>query len=69
MNTQYNFLEDHLNTWVPVFTQEARRFSKTLFYQGVAELTEGFLQTESDLLSHLVGGASGEDNEESPDGE
>lgn len=55
MNTQRNFLEDHLNVWVPVFTQDARNFSKTMFYQGVTELTDGFLQTESELLAQLVG--------------
>lgn len=52
--TQQNFLNDHIRVWVPVFTADMRRFSKTMFYQGLAELTEGFLQTEAALLADLI---------------
>ena len=52
--TQQNFLEDHIRVWVPVFTADVRRFSKTLFYQGLAELTDGFLQSEHELLSEMI---------------
>lgn len=54
LNTQRNFMDDHLVTWVPVFANEARRFSATLFYQGVVNLTEGFLAEDADLLASLV---------------
>ena len=59
--TQQNFLEDHIRTWVPVFTADVRRFSKTLFYQGLAELTDGFLQSEHELLAEMI--VPGEDEE------
>ena len=65
INTQYNFLKDHLRIWVPVFVQDVYRFSKTLFYHGVAELTEGFLQTECELLSQLVGENEEDENTDS----
>ncbi len=52
--TQRNFLEDHLANWVPVFTAEARRFADTLFYQGLINLTEGFLKEDGALLSALL---------------
>ena len=52
--TQQNFLEDHIRVWVPVFTADIRRFTKTLFYQGLAELTDGFLQSEHELLADMI---------------
>ncbi|ACV22711.1 chaperone protein TorD [Slackia heliotrinireducens] len=62
--TQQGFLEQHICIWTPVFTADIRRFSNTSFYQGIAELTDGFLQTETDLLASLVG-----DNSEDADAE
>ena len=59
--TQKNFLADHLGIWVPVFTADIRRFAKTLFYQGVAELLDGFLASEAELLADLI--VEDEDNE------
>lgn len=53
--TQYNFLTDHISVWVPVFTADMRRFSKTMFYLGLAELTDGFIQSETLLLNDLIG--------------
>ena len=52
--TQQNFLEDHIRVWVPVFTADIRRFAKTMFYQGLAELTDGFLQSEHELLADMI---------------
>ena len=54
LSTQKNFLCDHIATWVPVFTADVRKFASTLFYEGLADLTEGFLQEEVSFLSSVV---------------
>lgn len=54
ISTQRNFMDDHLATWVPVFANEARRFADTLFYQGVVNLAEGFLEEDGALLGGLL---------------
>lgn len=54
ITTQYNFLTDHLTSWVGVFTNEMRRFTETLFYEGVANLTDGFLAEDEALLADLL---------------
>ena len=51
---QENFLQDHLLSWVPLMSAEMKRFAKTDFYQGLAYLTEGFLETERELLDDLL---------------
>lgn len=50
INTQRNFMDDHLASWVPVFLSDTRRFADTTFYQGVANVTEGFLEEDAALL-------------------
>ena len=52
--TQQNFLEGHILEWVPLFTSDARRFSKTLFYQGVTLLTDGFLSADQEFLASVL---------------
>lgn len=54
LNTQRNFMADHVASWVPVFVNDVRRFSDTLFYQGLADLTQGFLEEDAALLDDLV---------------
>lgn len=54
LNTQRNFMNDHVACWVPVFANDVRRFSDTLFYQGLADLTQGFLEEDAALLDDLV---------------
>lgn len=54
INTQRNFMDDHLASWVPVFLSDTRRFADTTFYQGVANVTEGFLEEDAALLADLV---------------
>ena len=53
--TQEGFLSGHLCNWVPLMTADMRHFAKTGFYQGLAALTEGYLQTEEELLGELLG--------------
>jgi TorA maturation chaperone TorD len=54
LTVQRNFLEDHLAAWVPEMTTDMRGFSHTGFYQGLANLTDGFLETERELLSEML---------------
>jgi TorA maturation chaperone TorD len=50
LRTQHNFLVDHLVSWTPLFTADVRRFAQTTLYQGLAYLTDGFLQTDREFL-------------------
>lgn len=52
--TQQNFLEDHLVSWVPMMTDDIKRFAQTDLYKGLAFLTDGFLKTESEFLGDLL---------------
>ncbi len=49
LETQRNFLDDHLLNWVPRFTEQMRFFSKTDFYKGLSYLTTGYLN-DCDVL-------------------
>lgn len=62
INTQHNFLTEHIAVWVPVFTADMRSFAATLFYEGLADLTEGFIEEEVQLLASLVGENEGDAN-------
>ncbi len=52
--SQLNFLDDHLLGWAPLMTAEMRNFAKTELYQGLAFLTDGFLETDRELLADLL---------------
>lgn len=52
--TQRNFMEDHLAGWVPLMTTDVRRLAKTAFYQGLADLTDGFLREDEGFLRDVV---------------
>lgn len=59
LTSQRNFLEDHLAAWAPMMTTEMRRLAKTDLYQGLAWLTEGYLEEDRAFLNALF-------NEENP---
>ena len=63
LTTQRNFLADHLCAWVPMMTSDLKKFARTKMYQGLAYLTEGFLDTDYIFLKDLL--ADGEDEDES----
>lgn len=52
--TQRNFLNDHLLSWTPMLTGDLRKLAKTSLYQGLAFLTDGFLDVEKELLDSLL---------------
>ena len=54
LKTQYNFLEDHLISWVPMLVTEMDKFAKTDFYRALAHLTIGFLETEREFLEDVL---------------
>lgn len=53
LSTQRNFLDDHLASWVPLMTADLRRFAQCGLYQGLASLTDGFLQVEGEFFDEI----------------
>ena len=51
---QKAFLEEHLGGWFPMMASDMRKFSKTDFYRGLADLTAGFLETDRDFLDDVL---------------
>ena len=51
---QKNFIDDHVLAWVPLFAADMRKFSKTMFYQGLSYLLEGFLESDLAFLSEAL---------------
>lgn len=60
LETQRNFLYDHLGAWAPMMTRDMKRLAKTDLYQGLAYLTDGFLATDLAFLGDVLA----EDDEE-----
>lgn len=55
VEAQSNFMEDHLAGWAPLMTEQMRRFAKTDFYRGLGYLTDGFIETERELMRDMLG--------------
>lgn len=47
---QRTFMADHLLRWVPTMMRDVRIFARTGLYLGLADLTEGFLREDAELL-------------------
>jgi anaerobic sulfite reductase subunit A len=58
LEKQKEFLEQHLLTWCPRFCQDLERAAESDFYRGIAQLTRGFLDSESESLGSLIRGLS-----------
>jgi anaerobic sulfite reductase subunit A len=50
---QREFLRDHLLNWVPAFTADVKRYADTAFYKGIANITEGFLRFDREILEGI----------------
>lgn len=50
----YHFLNEHVLAWFPMMEADMHKFAKTGFYQGVASLTAGFLETDREMLCDLL---------------
>ena len=55
LRAQRNFLDDHLCAWVPMMTTDMKKLAKTDLYQGLAWLTEGYLDEDLAFLGELLG--------------
>lgn len=53
IETQQEFLKTHLLNWVPAFCNDVRKLSRTIFYNGVADGTQGFLEADLEFLQNL----------------
>ncbi|MDR0513620.1 MAG: molecular chaperone TorD family protein [Coriobacteriaceae bacterium] len=53
LTAQLGFQESHLLPWVPMLVADMKRFAQTKMYLGLADLTLGFLRTDSQFLADL----------------
>ncbi len=54
VETQRSFIRDHLLNWMPMFTSDMLKFSRTSFYQGLAHLSLGYVEQDAELLDDMV---------------
>ncbi len=55
LRVQHNFLQDHLFAWTGMLTSDMRKFACTDFYKGLADYTDGFLESDVELLADVLG--------------
>ena len=44
------FFDEHLAGWVPRLCADVRAYARTAFYRGIADITEGFLALEDQVI-------------------
>lgn len=54
LQSQKDFLTNHLQKWAPQFCQNAVKNARTNFYRGFAKILEGFLRADYSLLEDLL---------------
>ncbi len=54
LQTQFTFLNDHLLNWLPLMTADMRDYAQTDFYQGLAQLTMGYVEEDGKILEELL---------------
>ncbi len=54
LRTSYEFMENHLLNWLPMLVTDMRLHSKTLFYQGLGQLTLGTVEEDAAVLRELL---------------
>lgn len=52
---QNNFMNDHIGAWAPLLCDQMRQFAQTDFYRGLAYMTEGFLETDTEVMREMLG--------------
>lgn len=50
-DAQKKFFGEHLDKWMPMFVEQLSQNAKTLFYKGIAEYLDAFLEKEREMLS------------------
>jgi len=48
------FLSEHLASWVPTFCENVRIFDTTVFYAGLADLTEGWIFCDHQIIRSIL---------------
>ena len=48
------FLHEHLASWVPAFCENVRRFDTGVFYTGLADLTEGWILCDQQIIWSIL---------------
>lgn len=52
------FLREHLAGWVPVFCANVRCFTDNVFYSGLADLTEGWILCDQQIIYGILNGSA-----------
>lgn len=50
---QRTFFDEHLAGWVPRLCADVRAYAQTAFYRGIADITEGFLALEDQVIKSV----------------
>ncbi|MHC4294811.1 MAG: hypothetical protein ACYSTL_04435, partial [Planctomycetota bacterium] len=56
LNIEKRFYDEHLSRWVGRFCDKVIETSEHPFYQGIAEVTKGFLEYEGESLQVFTAG-------------
>jgi TorA maturation chaperone TorD len=54
LETQKDFLNNHILIWVPQFTRDIVKVAQLDFYKGVAEITNAFIATDKEAVADLI---------------
>lgn len=54
LREEEDFLREHLVTWLPAFCEGIRESCETLFYSGVADITEGWICLDQEIIKGLT---------------
>lgn len=50
---QRAFYDEHLANWVPRLCADVRAYANTAFYRGIADVTEGFIKLEDQMINQV----------------
>jgi len=54
MNTEYDFINNHVVSWIPRFYDEVLTHAREDFYRGIARLTTTYIILEAERLGSLI---------------
>ncbi|MEM3640309.1 MAG: molecular chaperone TorD family protein, partial [Candidatus Bathyarchaeia archaeon] len=54
LQVMQNFLDNHLLSWIPSFTENVLKFAETDFYRGLAAITKRFIELNKTLTDHAL---------------
>jgi TorA maturation chaperone TorD len=52
--SQYHFIVDHLQGWIPFLTKDMLQFAQTDFYKALAYLTRGYVEVDKEFLENIL---------------